>query len=262
MNPDRDLRTSFDEVAQLYDEARPGYPEQLVEDVLALSEIPPGGSILEVGCGPGQATLPFARRGYSMLCLELGENLAILAAKNCRQYPNVRIQHTAFEDWELQRKSFDLVVSAQAFGWIAPEIGYPKAAESLKDLGSIALFWNDISVENAALSCALLEWRRLIAPQTFEDGRSEPSTWTAMRAVDEMKASGLFGEVTVRRYPWSKKYPAERYIKLISTFSPIRGLNEEARHKLCSGAQELIKRFGGMVDVGSVAVLCIAKVKR
>lgn len=262
MNPDRDLRTSFDEVAQLYDEARPGYPEQLVEDVLTLSEIPLGGSILEVGCGPGQATLPFARRGYSMLSLELGKNLAALAARNCRQYPNVRVQHTAFEDWEVQRKSFDLFISAQAFQWIPPEIGYPKAAESLKNSGSIALFWNDISVENAELSRALLEWRRRVAPQTFEGGRSEPSTTTAMKAVDEMKASGVLGEVTIRRYPWSEKYPTERYIKLISTFSPIRGLDEETRHKLCSGAQEVIERFGGMVDVGSVAVLCIAKMKR
>ena len=164
MAASRDLRTSFDEVAELYDEARPGYPEQLVADVLTLSEISPEGRILEIGCGSGQATLPFAKRGYTLLCLELGERLAALAKQNCRQYPNVRIQHTAFEDWELEGRSFDLLISAQAFTWILPETGYPRAAECLRDPGSIALFWNDISVGNPELSRALLESRRRIAP--------------------------------------------------------------------------------------------------
>ena len=58
------LRTTFDEAALLYDDVRPGYPEALFHDVVSLSGIPSGGRILEIGCGTGQATVPFARRGY------------------------------------------------------------------------------------------------------------------------------------------------------------------------------------------------------
>jgi SAM-dependent methyltransferase len=57
------LRATFDRVAPLYDEARPTYPEELFDDVVSLSGIPPGGRILEIGCGTGQATVLFARRG-------------------------------------------------------------------------------------------------------------------------------------------------------------------------------------------------------
>ncbi len=57
------LRATFDRAALLYDEARPGYPEALFDDVVSLSRLPPGGRILEIGCGTGQATLPFACRG-------------------------------------------------------------------------------------------------------------------------------------------------------------------------------------------------------
>jgi len=57
------LRTTYDEAALLYDEARLGYPEAIFDDVVSLSGIPPAGRILEVGCGTGQATVPFARRG-------------------------------------------------------------------------------------------------------------------------------------------------------------------------------------------------------
>src|SRR5919199_6293135 len=77
MKPNNELlRTSFDEVALLYDQVRPGYPERLFDDVVALSGIPPQGRILEIGCGTGQATLPFARRGYQIQCVELGASMA------------------------------------------------------------------------------------------------------------------------------------------------------------------------------------------
>ena len=48
---DTSLRSIFDSVAKLYDEVRPGYPEPLIEDIISLSEIGPGGGILEIGCG-------------------------------------------------------------------------------------------------------------------------------------------------------------------------------------------------------------------
>ena len=54
------LRKIFDEAAPLYDEARPGYPDELFDDVVSLSGIPFEGRILEIGCGTGQATVPFA----------------------------------------------------------------------------------------------------------------------------------------------------------------------------------------------------------
>jgi 16S rRNA A1518/A1519 N6-dimethyltransferase RsmA/KsgA/DIM1 with predicted DNA glycosylase/AP lyase activity len=88
---DRELKTTFDDVADIYDEVRPEYPEQLIEDVIVLSGIPAKGSILEIGCGSGKATLPFAWRKYTMLCLELGPRLSQLAIKHCRPYPDIEI---------------------------------------------------------------------------------------------------------------------------------------------------------------------------
>jgi len=66
MNARMSLRTIFDQAALDYDEVRPGYPEELIEDVISISDIPKDGRILEIGCGTGQATISFARRGYSI----------------------------------------------------------------------------------------------------------------------------------------------------------------------------------------------------
>src|SRR5215213_8753547 len=136
------LRTTFDEAASLYDEVRPGYPEDLFDDVISLSGIEPGGRILEIGCGTGQATVPFASRGYRILCVELGENMATVARRNLEGYPNAEVRTGAFEDVSLQEGAFDLAISATAFHWLDPAAAYPKVARALRDGGSLALFWN------------------------------------------------------------------------------------------------------------------------
>ena len=260
MTFDRRLRTTFNDVAKLYDEARPGYPEQLVEDVIALSEIPPGGSILEIGCGTGQATLPFARRGYSMLCVELSRELAALAAEHCRPYPDVEIQNISFEEWPLRRKAFDLAISAQAFHWIPPEIGYPKAAASLKDTGSIALFWNHSPGPDTPFRRAVNEVFQERAPQLVDHLPGRKSLAALDREwVEAINTSGLFGEVVVKHYPWSEEYTTERHIKLLNTFSPIRNLGEEVRRDLLSGVREVVEQFGGVVKSEDIAALYVAR---
>jgi SAM-dependent methyltransferase len=105
-------------VASLYDEVRPGYPERLFDDLASLSGTEPGARALEIGCGTGQATLPLARRGYRILCVELGANLAAVARTKLADYPNARVLACSFEEWPLKEGTFDLVVSATAFHWL------------------------------------------------------------------------------------------------------------------------------------------------
>ncbi|MBA2692362.1 MAG: class I SAM-dependent methyltransferase [Rubrobacter sp.] len=112
------LRATFDGAALLYDEARPGSPDALFDDVVSLSGIPSGGRILEIGCGTGQATAPFARRGYRILCVELGGNLAAVARRNLAAHPKVEVRTGDFEEYPLRENYFDLAVSATAFHWL------------------------------------------------------------------------------------------------------------------------------------------------
>ena len=67
---------SFNEVAALYDRARPLYPQPLIDDLLALTGVRAGDHVLEIGCGTGQITLPLAERGLTITALEPGADLA------------------------------------------------------------------------------------------------------------------------------------------------------------------------------------------
>lgn len=55
-------RDTFDGIADLYAAVRPQVPAPAVEALWAHLAVPPGGSVLEVGCGTGQLTKHLAAR--------------------------------------------------------------------------------------------------------------------------------------------------------------------------------------------------------
>jgi ubiquinone/menaquinone biosynthesis C-methylase UbiE len=110
-------RATFNQVAELYDQVRPRYPARLFDDLVALSGLPHGGRILEMGAGTGIATLPLAERGYRIVAIELGAELAAVARKKLSQFDNVDVVVANFEEWRLPREPFDLVLGATAWHW-------------------------------------------------------------------------------------------------------------------------------------------------
>ena len=262
MTIDRSKRTTFEDKAELYDQVRPGNPNELVEDILALSGIPDTGRILEIGCGSGNATIGFARRGYRMVCIELGERLATLAAKNCSAYPKVEILNTAFEDWEIEDRAFDLAISGEAFHWIPPEIGYPKVARALKDGGSAAFFWILYLEPDTDFFRAMDEVYSKRVPGFENPNRTMTVEWLTERIEENFESSNCFGKVTVRQYPWSEEYTGEQYVKLTATFSSHQGLDESTKEGLFADMTKVIERFGGTAVSPYVGVLFHAKVKR
>ena len=112
---DKNIRSTFNQAALDYDKARPGYPDELIKDVLSLSGIPPKGRIIEVGCGTGQATLPLAELGYSLDCLDIGKDLVALAKEKCRTFPKVSFQVISFEDYSGKKEDYDLLIFDRSF---------------------------------------------------------------------------------------------------------------------------------------------------
>jgi SAM-dependent methyltransferase len=186
------LRSTFDQDADLYDQARPDYPQQVFDDIIDYARIPPSGRILEIGCGTGQATLPFARRGYRLLCVELGANLAATARRKLSAYPLATVVTGAFEQWPMEPAAFDLALSATAFHWIDPAVGYPKAARALRPGGALALCWNKHvhSDSGAAFFAAAQEVYRREAPAIANEDRQPIPR--AEEVVDPARAIFVF----------------------------------------------------------------------
>jgi 16S rRNA A1518/A1519 N6-dimethyltransferase RsmA/KsgA/DIM1 with predicted DNA glycosylase/AP lyase activity len=71
---------------------RPTYPDQMFADLVAITGIDERSSVLEVGCGTGQATRSLAALGCSMTAVELGPGMAGLARQRLAGAPNVVIE--------------------------------------------------------------------------------------------------------------------------------------------------------------------------
>lgn len=257
------LRSTFDGAALLYDEVRPGYPEELFDEIASLSDIPFGGRILEIGCGTGQATLPFARGGYEILCVELGENLARVARRNLAVYPRVEVRTGDFEETRLPAEAFDLVVSATAFHWLDPAVAYLKAARALRPTGSIALFWNEHVHTNADPGFfreAQGVYEREAPEITDESYEGPPKPQDLLDRTEEIASSGLFGPVVRRFFRWDQVYDAESYLRVLDTYSGHIDLDEATRRRLYRGIRRLIEdQYGGRVVKGYQTSLYVAR---
>ncbi len=257
------LRSTFDGTASLYDEVRPGYPERLFDDVASLSGIPEGGRILEVGCGTGQATLPLARRGYGILCVELGKSLAARARRNLAAYSRVEVLTADFEEDPLPKGAFDLLVSATAFHWLDPAVAYPKAARSLRSGGAIALFWNEHVATDAdgGFFAEAQEVYAREAPEIWDENHTGPPPVGELPDRGEGIAhSGLFGPVVRRTYLWEQAYDLEGYLRVLDTYSGHIALAEETRARLYGGISRLIQdEHGGRVVKGYATSLYLAR---
>jgi SAM-dependent methyltransferase len=145
-------RHLFDQVADLYDATRQGYPEEIVGAICATARLGPGAvsalggsgasrasgaDVLEIGCGTGQLTRQLAGRGFSLTAIDLGSAMVAAARRNVAD-PMVTFQACSFEDFA-GRGPFDLIVSATAFHWVDPAVGLAKAAGLLRPGGWLAL---------------------------------------------------------------------------------------------------------------------------
>lgn len=258
---DRRQRITFEEQAGLYREVRPEYPDQLVEDVIQLSSLSPGGRILEIGCGTGNATLPFARRGYRILAVELGKQLADHARESLREYPQVEVVTSAFEDWPLEPAAFELALAADSFHWIVPKIGYPKAAQALAPGGSAAFFWNAPGKRDADWALAVAEVYRRRAPDLVNPDDRFTAEWVVETIQRAFMTSGCFNAPVVRIYDLSDRVTAEDYARSLWTFSSHRGADPELRRHLYQGIHEVLQAAGGVINVPRRVVLFVARAK-
>jgi len=256
------LRATFDSVAWLYHHARPGYPEELFDELVALTGLRPGARLLEVGCGTGLATISLARRGYLITCVELGLELAVLARHNLAGVRGVRIEQDAFEAWQPGgRAAYDLVYAATSWHWIDPAVRYARAWDLLRPGGHLA-FWGASHVVPADGDPFFGEIQAVYDKivESLPPGTPFPRPGELPDSSAEIEASGLFGEVQVRHFDWEVSYDAEGYIRLLETFSGHIAMEQWQRDRLYGEIRRrLAERRDGLVRRHWGAVLHVAR---
>lgn len=244
------LGRTFDSVAELYERSRPGYPEELFEALGA------PGRALEIGAGTGQATRGLLARGWNVVALEPGPELARVA----RRETGAEVVGATFEEWDGDGP-FDLVLAATSWHWLDPAVAYPKAARLLRPGGTLAIVATEHVLPEPGGDLFFREVEEAYDAVGMGDGKGGPATPDAVPAPDvaAMAASGFFETPEVRRYVSGQRYTAEGYLALLGTYSGHIAATEQQRATLFADIRTRIARRGGTVRKHHLRILQTAR---
>ena len=240
-----ELRAIFDEDAERYQRARPGYPAAVFDDLRRFAEVGPGARVLEIGPGTGQATAVLAAGGPQLVAVELG---AALAGTLRRRLAGVPVEVSAFEDWPLPPRPFDTAVAFTSWHWLDPQVRAAKVAAALRPGGTLATV-TTLHVRGGtaeffdhAQDCYLRWDPDVTQPERLAELDSVPPD------RDEIDDDARFEPARRLRYVLDVHYSTQSYLDLLGTYSGHRALDTDRREGLLGCIAELIDgRYGGAV---------------
>jgi ubiquinone/menaquinone biosynthesis C-methylase UbiE len=259
MNANNTLKRTFDEVALLYNEARPRYPDELFVKLIETTGLQPDSKLLEIGPGTGQATTPLAKKGFEITAVELGAGLAAIARHELQDYKNVQIIVGAFEEIALQERSFDLVFAATSFHWIDPSIRFVKIHDLLKRSGHLAIIHtHHISDEKG--DAFFNASQPIYDKYDFTDKHKKPEFLPHKDLKPTEIDESLFRLKYFQSFPVIITYSAKKFVQLLNTYSNHLVASEQVQQAFYGEMEALInERFQGAIDKHFSMSLTIAE---
>ena len=253
-----DKSSWYDAVAEAYDRTRPRYPAEILARMQEIARLRSGKSVLEIGSGPGIASVELAKLGAATICLEPSRSACELARRKCAVYPNVEFVNTTFEAWDLGDRQFDAVVATTSFHWLTPEARNQKTAAALKDDGLLILLWNTPPQPSYQVHQTLKEVYQTHAPELAKYEEHQSHRQNLAKIAEETIESGYHNLITQEQI--SKiTYTINDYLTLLSTLSPYIRLDSQQRNLLFTDLKRALKlNYGNELDLTYLSLLQIA----
>jgi SAM-dependent methyltransferase len=277
---DDDLRRRyaqvFDDVAEEYDRERRGYPDALIDAACAYGRLRSGDRVVEVGCGTGLFTSSLLARGLVVDAVDPGANMLRLARRRVGDGARVRFHRGRFEEVALLNAPYAAVLSATAWHWIEPEIGWSRAADLLAPGGMLALLqYSDVHDASTvddwrALIDALASvapdiaatWPELRDADTIvagagdrRDNISEVWSWIGGHSLAVPEAARLFEDVEIEVAPIYTEQTADQLNAVVRTTSLYARIPADRRQAFEDENIRVAEGLGGIVRTSELAVL-------
>jgi ubiquinone/menaquinone biosynthesis C-methylase UbiE len=225
---------SFELVADLYERARPGYPQEAIDWVIGKLGIASTSTVLDLGAGTGKLTRALVETDARVIAVEPGD---AMRAELERALPDVETLRGAAEAIPLPDRSVDCVAIGQAFHWFRHEEAMPELHRVLRPGGGLALLWNSRDPEAPVHQ----EISTLVSPFVPPD-RSGHDTWPK-----PLEQSRLFTQIEEAHFKFVQELDADALSARISSTSFVAAAPVEARRDLDLRLREVAERLGGVV---------------
>lgn len=241
------MGTVFGEVAEVYDEVRPGYPPEIAEAVLAYHGGVPD-EVVELGAGTGKGTEVLLRLGAPVTCVEPDPRMAaVLGAR----FPQVTIHPDTFERWTPPAGGVPVIACALAWHWLDEQTRNQRAYGCLTPGGTLAVFGHRYGYADPEHARAIDAAFRSVDPNL----RHRDEDWIYRDVGD----SGLFADVQPRVFSRRLELTKERYLQLVQTWGPYRRGSPERRARGLQAVGPVLDRLGGSVVLDLRTSLVLAR---
>ena len=145
----RALAGAFEQQGADYDRLRPGYPDAVIDAMLAAApgraDGPPGRAV-DLGAGTGKLSRALADRGLAVTAVDPSAAMLEVARRPGPSAGTLTTRVATAEATGLPRGSAELVTAAQAWHWFDAQAASAEAARLLTAGGVLALVWNTLDV--------------------------------------------------------------------------------------------------------------------
>jgi SAM-dependent methyltransferase len=223
----------FGAAADVYERARPSYPEEAVRWIAEHAGLDYGKTVVDVGAGTGKLTRLLAGTHARVIAIEPVEGMrAVLADR----VPGIEIMHGVAEALPLPDATADVVTVAQAFHWFDHDKAIPELRRVLKAGGCLVLIWNSRDMRDP-LQRALEE---LLGPLREEAPYQLGGAWRR-----PLEASGLFGPPEEAQFAIAQELTTEGVCERVASTSFVAAMASPEREALleqvrglCAGRAE------------------------
>ena len=135
----------FSGLAEIYARCRPRYSDAALDYIMSRCQLRPGSVLVDVGCGTGISSRPFAARGVRVIGVEPNDDMRRQAEVEpvpggcpAPEYRPGRAEATG-----LPAGIADAVLAAQAFHWFDMTASLREFGRVLKPAGRVVVLWNE-----------------------------------------------------------------------------------------------------------------------
>jgi SAM-dependent methyltransferase len=192
----------FTPQADAYSRARPTYPAEIVDRLIAEMNVAAGDPVVDFGAGTGIFTGLLVDRGLVVTALEPNAEMRVR-----NNVPEAAWRNGTFENSSLADASQKWAVAAQAFHWADPPRALPEVKRILQPGGHFTILWNNRANRESEVLGWTEECIRRHVPDFDEAYRNRP--WK-----DILESTGDFcvtSEIVVRHVV---RMSRERYLNL------------------------------------------------
>jgi SAM-dependent methyltransferase len=216
--------------ADLYEQGRPEYPEELLDRLRCLHDLDPSTTVVDLGAGTGKLSRLLTRTGCMVTAVEPSADMRDVLA---RELPEVTVRGGAAEAIPCDEAAVDVVVAGEAFHWFDAPAAWREISRVLRPGGVVMAAW---------LHRDVCDWQHelwaYLRPYCQAIPAADVDTDASLRGFPADEFSSIDRWSMVYEQPYSMSQLRTMY----ASYSFVMTLPAETRAQVLDGIEEIVRR--------------------